>query len=248
MTPLSVVMIVKNESRNLPRCLDSLDWADEIVVLDTGSTDDTVDIARSRGCKTANLENWEGFGKAKQAAVELATHDWVLSIDADEVVSPELRKELQGLRQRDFEGLAWRLRRRSYYLGRSIRYCGWQNDAPLRLFHRRQGGFNSKPVHESVATDQKKRTCQGYLYHYTYPTREGHFSRMRLYGDLAARELSDKGKRSNPLEAIIRAKLKFLKMYILRLGFLDGWTGFQLCLNSAWGVGYKYFKLWKLGR
>lgn len=248
MTPLSVVMIVKNEGRNLGRCLDSLDWADEIVVLDTGSTDGTMDIARSRGCKTAGLEKWEGFGKAKQAAVELATHDWVLSIDADEVVSPDLRKELQGLRQRDFEGCAWRLRRRSYYLGRPIRYCGWQNDAPLRLFNRRRGGFNPKPVHESVVTDQKKHTCQAFLYHYTYPTRESHFSKMRFYGDLAARELSDKGKRSNPCEAIVRAKLKFLKMYFIRLGFLDGWTGFQLCLNSAWGVGYKYFKLWKLGR
>ncbi|MGC9361331.1 MAG: glycosyltransferase family 2 protein [Candidatus Syntrophosphaera sp.] len=248
MTPLSVVMIVKNEGRNLPRCLDSLGWADEIVVLDTGSNDGTMDIARSRGCKTAVLEKWEGFGKAKQAAVELATHDWVLSIDADEVVSAELQKELRGLMERDFEGLAWRLRRRSYYLGRPIRYCGWQNDAPLRLFDRRQGGFDSKPVHESVVTDQNKRACQGFLYHYTYPTRQSHFSKMRLYGDLAAKELAGRGKRSSPLEAVIRAKLKFLKMYFLRLGFLDGWTGFQLCLNSAWGVGYKYFKLWRLGR
>lgn len=248
MQKLSAVLIVKNESARLRRCLESLAWADEIVVLDTGSTDNTIDMALSLGCKTFSLEKWEGFGKARQAAVALATNDWVLSIDADELADPLLQKELLALRERDFEGKAWRLKRLSYYLDQPIRFCGWQNDAPLRIFDRRQGGFDARAVHESVHTTQGTGTCQGWLHHYTYPTRQDHFARMRFYGDLSAQRKLEQGRRSNPLDALLRAKLKFLKMYFLRLGFLDGAKGFRLCLDSAWGVWYKYHRLWQLGK
>lgn len=248
LTPLSAVLIVKNESAVIDRCLDSLYWVDEIVVLDTGSTDATLELCAKRGCRTYSLEKWEGFGKAKQEAVNLASHDWILSIDADEALGKWMDVEIKNLRLYGFDGCAWRLRRRSRYLGKVIRYCGWQNDAPLRIFNRKQGQFNANLVHEGIQTSQRINSCLTWLEHYSYPTREGHFAKMRFYGELSARQKKEAGKRSNPVEAVIQAALKFLKMYIFKLGFLDGRIGFQLCRNSAWGVWYKYHQLWKLGR
>ena len=120
MESLSAVLIVKNEEQNIARCLKSISWVEEIVVLDTGSTDETVNICKNYGAKVYYLDQWEGFGKAKQQAVDLATFDWILSIDADEEISPELQKELQELKNRGFDNFAWRLKRRSYYLGKPI--------------------------------------------------------------------------------------------------------------------------------
>lgn len=234
MVKLSITMITKNESANIAACLKTLSWADEIIILDTGSEDDTVEIAESLGADVFKLEIWEGFGRAKQHAVDLATNDWILSIDADERLSPELQKELIALRERDFEGKAWHLKRLSYYLGKPIRFCGWQNDAPLRLFNRSQGGFNDLPVHEGIKVQQRQDSCRHPMHHLTYPTLESHFSKIRLYAELA-----DQSKEAYPMAAL-RAAHKFFKMYIIKLGFLDGWHGFLLCKNSAWGIWYKY--------
>lgn len=234
MTQLSAVLITKNESSNISDCLKTLTWADEILVLDTGSTDDTLPTAEAMGAKVARLESWEGFGKAKQRAVELAGHDWILSIDADERLSPELIEELIALRKRDFEAKAWHIKRRSYYLGKAIRYCGWQNDAPLRLFNRKFGGFNDLPVHEGIRVSQERATCKSLMHHLTYPTVESHLKKMKLYGALAS------ATRENMFWAALRATHKFVKMYILKLGFLDGYHGYLLCKNSARGIWYKY--------
>ncbi|MCB5246197.1 MAG: glycosyltransferase family 2 protein [Candidatus Cloacimonetes bacterium] len=248
MAKVSAVMIVKNESANLKRCLPVLSWTDEIVVLDTGSEDDTIDLAQSFGCKTAKLDVWEGFGKAKQKAVSLAENDWILSLDADELLSEDLQEELKALSRQDFLNCAWRLKRKSFYEGKLIHFCGWQNDCPLRVFNRLKGNFNDLPVHEGVKTEMEKRCCKGILYHYPYTDKETHYQKMRFYGELRAKELKSKGKKSNPFIAALRGILKFLKMYILQLGFLDGRAGFLLCTRSAWGVWYKYHYLWKLSQ
>ncbi|MCB5265545.1 MAG: glycosyltransferase family 2 protein [Candidatus Cloacimonetes bacterium] len=234
MEKLSVVMITKNESANIADCLQTCAWADEIIVLDTGSEDDTVRIAKEQGAQVFKLERWAGFGLAKQQAVDLATNDWILSIDADERLSNELQKELIALRERDFEHKAWHLKRRSYYLGKPIRFCGWQNDAPLRVFNRTKGGFNDLVVHEGIKVQQSHDTCQNLMLHLTYPTLDSHFRKIRFYAELA-----DQKKESSPVAAL-RAAHKFFKMYIIKLGFLDGWQGFLLCKNSAWGIWYKY--------
>ncbi len=239
MEKISAILIVKNESRNLPDCLRSLHWVDEIVVLDTGSEDDTLQICRQYGCKTFQQSQWSGFGKAKQEVAALASNDWLLSIDADERLSPALQEELIALRQRGFEDKAWKLKRLSYYLGTAIRYCGWQNDAPLRIYNRKYGGFNDRNVHESIRVTQPKASCKAFMLHYTYHSQDSHFRKMRFYGDLARASMT---KQSLPLEAATRAMLKFIKMYIFRLGFLDGYTGFLLCKNSAWGIWYKYHR------
>lgn len=234
MAQLSAVLITKNESANIAACLATLSFADEIIVLDTGSMDDTCIKAEQAGARVYKQDKWGGFGIAKQQAVDHASHDWILSIDADERIGDELQAELISLKARDFEGKAWHLKRRSYYLGKAIRYCGWQNDAPLRVFDRRKGGFNDKAVHEGIKVSQDHATCKGLMHHLTYPTVESHFSKIRFYADLA------RLKRESGFKAALRAAHKFIKMYVFKLGFLDGYTGFMLCKNSAWGIWYKY--------
>ena len=245
---LSAVLIVKNEEANLGRCLKALQWADEITVLDTGSTDATMKIAADNGARVFVQTKWEGFGKAKQEAVDLARYDWILSIDADEVLSLELQQELIQLRNKAFENCAWRIKRRSYYLGRAIKHCGWNHDAPIRLFNRTAGRFNSNMVHEGIITQMPVRTCRQIMDHHTYPNVESHFAKMRSYSELWAHSESKKGRRSGSLFAIIQGGAKFIKMYLLQLGFLDGHEGFLLCKNSAWGVWYKYHYLARLGK
>ncbi len=239
---LSVTIITKNEEKNIERCLRSVKWADEIVVVDSGSQDKTRQICQTFGCRFVESE-WLGFGKTKQLAVDSARYDWILSIDADEELSQTLQQEIRELAGKGFDSNAYRIRRSSYYLGKIIKYCGWQHDAPLRLFNRKLGQFNDKPLHESVITSQKIAFLKNRMFHYTYPTLESHFRKMQFYGDIAAERLNKMGKKCSPPGAIFRGLIKFIKMYILQLGFLDGAIGFQLCKNSAWGVWYKYQRL-----
>jgi len=234
MVLLSAVLITKNECGNIAECLATLGVCDEIVVLDTGSTDETIPLAEKAGAKVYIQGKWEGFGKAKQRAVELASNDWILSIDADERISPELQRELSDLKRNDFENKAWHIKRLSYYLGKPIRHCGWQSDAPLRVFNRQYGTFNDKAVHEGVKTRQEKATCKALMHHLTYPDLDSHFHKIRFYADLAGK------KQESSFRAGLRAVHKFIKMYICKFGFLDGWHGFLLCKNSAWGIWYKY--------
>ena len=242
MNKISAVIITKNEEHNISQCLSSLTCADEIVVMDTGSTDRTIELCRSRGCNVFSIP-WNGFGDAKRQAVAAASNDWILSIDADEVLSPALAAEIQQAKNRDLGSCAYRIKRLSYYLGQPIHFCGWRKDQPLRLFNRLEGNFNDAPVHESVITTVPKHTFRNLMHHYTYPTVESHFAKMRFYAELNVQKKPD--KHVTPRSAVLRGIIKFFKMYLLQLGFLDGYKGFLLCKNSAWGVWYKYHLLWK---
>ncbi len=244
---LSVTIITKNESKNIVRCLNSVSWADEIVVVDSGSTDETVNICQKFNCLVIESD-WLGFGKTKQLAVNSASYDLILSIDADEELTLQLQREIKELVSRGLGNCAYRIRRSSFYLGKMIRFCGWQNDAPLRLFNRQVAAFNNKPLHESIITEQPVKTLKNRMLHYTYPTLESHFRKMKFYGDMAAKNLDAKGKNSSTIEALMRAFFKFIKMYLIQLGFLDGIIGFKLSKNSAWGVWYKYKRLAELHR
>jgi len=244
---LSVTIITKNEEFNIAKCLNSVSWADEIVVVDSGSTDNTLNICQDFKCKIIQSD-WLGFGKTKQLAVDSASNDWILSVDADEELTPALQKEIQSLSVCSYNNIAYRIRRNSFYLGKLIRYCGWQFDAPLRLFNREMSRFNDKPVHESVVTKQPVAILKNSMNHYTYPTIESHFKKMEFYGEIAAQQMLTKGKGSNLLYAYLRALVKFIKMYFLQFGLLDGVIGFKLCKNSAYGVWYKYKRLRDLRR
>ncbi len=247
MNSVSVVIITLNEENNIERCLQSVTWADEIIVLDTGSSDRTIELCHQFKCKVISSE-WLGFGKTKQKAVSSASHDWILSLDADEVITPVLASEISSLYDSDPPYQGYRIRRRSFYLGKPIRFCGWQKDKPLRLFNKRSGSFNTKPVHESVTINGRTGLLREYMLHYTYPDRATHFRKMRLYAELGAQMLRERGKRSSFCEAWLRGILKFLKMYVWGLGFLDGKAGLNLCLHSAWGVYYKYRLVWEKSR
>lgn len=244
---ISVAIITKNEEQNIERCLKSVQWADEIVVLDNGSTDRTPEICRQYATKVISQPEWLGFGPLKQLAVNSATHDWILSIDSDEEVSQGLKSEIRKISQQPaYRG--YRIKRQSFYLGQPIRFCGWQRDYPLRLFDRRYGNFNDNIVHESVRLNGPIATIEQPILHYTYPTIRSHIERMNRYTELGLIKLMSQHRSSSLFGAVARGVVKFIKMYFLQQGFRDGRIGFVLCYNSAFGVYLKYLKLWESQR
>lgn len=244
MGKLSATIITKNEEQNIERCLKSVNWADEIVVVDSGSTDSTVEICRKYNCKIIEA-NWLGFGLTKKLAVNSACCDWILSIDADEEVTPELKNKILSifLTKPDYSG--YRIKRKSFYLGKQIKHCGWNRDYPLRLFNRKFGNFNEKLVHESVNVEGKTKKIEEQLLHFTYPTIQTHIQKMNHYTDLIAEEKVNKNKKSGISLAVIRGLLQFLKTYLFQLGLLDGKQGLILAINSAFYTYLKYIKLWE---
>ncbi|MEE4311248.1 MAG: glycosyltransferase family 2 protein [candidate division KSB1 bacterium] len=243
---ITVTIITKNEETNIERCLKSVAWADEIVVADSGSTDATIEICKRHNCKII-MHEWLGFGPMKRLAVDSAMNHWIFSIDADEEVTDVLRQRIADvMKSPEYNG--YRIKRRSFYMGKPINYCGWQRDYQLRLFDRRFGNFNAKQVHESVQMSGEIGRIESPLLHYTYPTLHSHIQRMNRYADLGAQQLKDKGKSASIFSALMRGIVKFIKMYLFNFGILDGRRGFILCYNSAFGVYLKYIRLWELNR
>lgn len=239
---LSATIITHNEEENIEKCLKSLHWVDEIVVVDSYSQDRTVEICKKYNCNVIQTE-WLGFGKTKQVAVNHAVNDWILSIDSDEEVSETLTEKIKIiLADPKYDG--YKIKRNSFYLGKEIKHCGWNNDYPIRLFNKNYGRFNEKEVHESVVIDGTKGTIEDSIYHYTYPSISKHISKINRYTDLALKESNDKNTYSI-LTSIGLGFIKFVKMYFLQRGFLDGKAGFLLSMNSAIGVYLKYIKMWK---
>jgi glycosyltransferase involved in cell wall biosynthesis len=245
MNKLSVAIITKNEEKNIGRCLESVKWADEIVVVDSGSTDSTMEICKKYHCKIFQSP-WLGFSRTKQIAVDYCTNEWVLVIDADEEITPNLKvKILDTIKSPGFSG--YRIKRRSFYLGQLIQHCGWNKDYPLRLFEKAKGKFDNKIVHESIEMSYGKTgTIEEVMLHYTYPDLHSHLSKIDAYTSLGAAELFEQGESSSISKAVMRGIFKFIKMYFLQLGLFDGKTGFVLCINSAYGVCLKYLKLWEM--
>lgn len=238
---LSVTIITKNEEDNIQRCLNSVKWADEIVVVDSGSTDKTVDICKLYpNCKVHYIP-WQGFGKQKQTAINLTKNDWVLSLDADEEISQELKEDIKRILDNPLAN-GYKIKRKSYFLNKIINHCGWNNDYTLRLFNRFKGKFNQKLVHESVNIEGNATIINSPIIHYTYPKIEDHVTKMIRYSKLGA---MNKKANASIVNALIRGFLKFFKMYFLKLGFLDGKRGFILCFNSGFGVYLKYIYIWE---
>jgi len=242
----SVVIITKNEEKNIANCLQSVSWADEVVMVDSGSTDRTCEICLDFGCKLIKTK-WLGFGKTKKIAVDKATHNWIFSIDADEVVSPELKNKILEILKAP-KAVGYNIKRNSFYLGKKIHHCGWGKDYTLRLFNKEFGNFNEAILHESVMLKGKIEKIKEVLYHYTFTDISSHMLRMDKYAQLAAQKKFEERKSSTIAGAIIRGFVKFIKMYFLQLGFLDGKVGLILSYNSAFGIYLKYLKLWELNR
>jgi glycosyltransferase involved in cell wall biosynthesis len=247
LSKISAIIITRNESENIRRCLQSLSWTDEMVVVDAQSTDDTKNIASQFTSKVFDLE-WEGFGAAKRFAKNRASGEWILSVDADEVVSDKLREEIQRTisSQDPLEG--YYLPRGSSFLGRWIKHGGWYPDWVLRLFKKDKGEFTPRLVHEEVKVRGRCGYLKNHLLHYTDPDFEHYLRKLNQYTSLSALQLSREGKKAGLWGILLRPPATFVKMYFLRRGFLDGREGFILAVSSAFHVFAKYVKLCHLNR
>ena len=242
MTPLSVVIITHNEEYALPFALRSVAWADEIIVLDSGSTDKTLEVARAAGAKVYTRV-FDGYGPQKRYAVALATHDWILSIDADEVVSPELAAEIQELFRNEPGHRGYRFPISLVYHGKLLRFSGEYNKRFLRLFDRRAGNYSPDAVHEKVAVNGPVCRLVNRVYHYSFDNLADHFYKINRYSSISAEAMHGKGKCASRMKAIFRLPLTFLRIYILRLGILDGYEGFLYAFYTSVYTLTKYTKL-----
>ncbi len=239
---ISAVIITYNEARNLHRCLDSLqDIADEVVVMDAHSTDETPDLCRQRGVRFYQ-HPFDGYAAQKNRANALTRGDWILSLDADEALSPALRAAILAQRDRldDFD--AYSFNRLTNYCGHWIRHCGWYPDRKVRLFRRDFAYWGGPAVHEQLLLLPTARTgfLTGDLLHYSYYTEEEHRQRALRYAQLGAQGLYERGKRAHAWTPALRAAFKWLRNYVLLRGFLDGRAGWKVCQISAWETYWKY--------
>lgn len=244
---LSVIIITKNEQANIADCIESVSFADEVIVLDSGSTDQTTSIARQLGAKIYHTSVWPGFGPQKNKALDLATQPWVLSIDADERVTPELAQAILGVLQAP-KADAYTMARLSCFGGRWIRHSGWWPDRVLRLFKKDKARFKDVTVHESVIVKGTTAELSEHLIHYPYDNLEALVTKINHYSSAAATELHLKGKSVCLPLIVIKAVWTFIRIYIVRKGFLDGKQGFLLASLAGFGSFLRYSKLWFLKR
>lgn len=247
---ISACIIAFNEEKNIRRAIESVLWADEILVVDSESTDATREIAAELGAKVI-VQKWLGFSKQKQFAADSVAHDWILSVDADEVVSPELQREIQNLRKSSQENLAdgYKIPRLSFYMNRPIRHGGWYPDWQLRFYNRNAGKWKDVLVHESVQMngDAKVGKLKNDIFHYSFENAE-HHNRMitERYAPLAARQMFELGRKTSPLKIFTAGLTTFLQTYFLKLGFLDGLAGFSIAKFAAHHAYLKHILLWEL--
>jgi len=245
---LTVTVITYNESEHIAAALDSVAWADEIIVVDSGSTDGTAEIARAKATRVIERE-WPGYSAQKNFAADQASHDWVLSMDADERVTPQLAAEIRAVMARGPEARGYRIRRVSYYLERWIRSTDWFPDYQLRLYDRRAGRWNGLRIHESFRLrDGAPARLEGELEHYAYRDISHHLAKINAYTTLIAEQWHEEGRRTNLLAMAVHPWLAFLRNYILRAGFKDGTVGFVISLLNSYYVFLKLAKLWERQR
>lgn len=244
---LSVIIITKNEEQHISDCLESVSFADEVIVLDSGSTDKTVEIARRLGAIVQVSPDWPGFGPQKNRALDLATGDWVLSIDADERVTPELQAAIQAtLLAPSFD--AYQMARLSNFCGRWIRHSGWWPDYVTRLFKRGTARFTDVAIHERVQTTGSVGTLSGHFLHYPYADLAALINKVNRYSSDAALMMFQRGKRTSLAAVVGHSVWTFIRIYVIRRGFLDGREGFVLAAVAAAGSFFRYSKLLYLAR
>lgn len=243
-TNLSVIIITKNEASNIIECLNSVFFADEIIVFDSGSTDNTVALCRNFSDKVTVFEtsDWLGYGIQKERARQQATKDWVLSIDADERVSERLQKEiLSTLPKTQLDG--FEIRFHSEYCGKRIRFGDWINDKQMVLFRREKGRFVNDSIHERIELSGRVGKLKGIIHHLAFPNLESVLRKVNAYSTASAIQKNKQHIEGGVLKALGRGIWTFFRGYILRLGFLDGKRGFMLAVSNAEGSYYRYIKL-----
>lgn len=242
MTKLSAIIITKNEELNIERCLRSIAWVDEIVMVDSQSTDRTVEIAQNYKARVFSPE-WKGFGPAKQYALDQAQGDWILSIDADEEISFTLKNEILQLLESSPSFDGYEIPRKTQFLGRWILHSGWYPDYVLRLFRRDRGKFTPELVHERVEIEGRVGRLYNPLMHYSYATLEDFLRKMDQFSTLGAMELYRSNRKFSPFYFLFKPPFAFLKKLIIRQGWRDGWEGFLIAYLSSTSTLVKYAKL-----
>ena len=249
MPTLSVILITRNEEANLADCLASLEGiAQQIVVVDTNSSDRTLDIAKSYGAVIAQPQDWPGFGPQKNRALDLATGEWVLSLDADERLTPALKSEIVTAIHHSAHVDCFAIPRLSWYCGRFIRHSGWNPDYVDRLFQRGSARFSDDLVHERLLPSGQVAKLENPMLHYSFMNYSQVLQKIDRYSTASAEQAFAKGKTSTPLKAVLHGVWSFFRTYFLQAGFLDGPQGFTLAMSNAQGTYDRYIKLWHLIR
>lgn len=247
MASLSVILITKNEAENIRACIESVAWADEIIVVDSGSTDDTVAISKQLGAQV-HVHDWPGFGVQKNRALGYATKDWVLSLDADERVTPELRAEIETILKAGQTQDSYLVPRLSNYCGRFMYHSGWYPDLLPRLFRRGKARFSDDLVHERLIVEGSSGKLKGLLLHYAFDGMEEVLHKVNQYSTAGAAMMHKRGRKASLSGAVLRGLWSFFRTYILRGGILDGREGFMLAVSNAEGTYYRYLKLMLLNQ
>ena len=244
--PLTAIVPTFNEEDTLDECLGSVGFADEILVVDSFSTDRTPEIARRRGARFVQHE-YVNSATQKNWAIPQASHEWVLLVDADERVPPALAEEIAGILRDGPRARGYWMRRRNHFMGREMRHGGWETDAVIRLFPR-DARYQDREVHAEIDLPGPLPTLENPLLHFTFRSWKQYWPKVEKYTDWGASQAHRDGKRAGALSILLRPLLRFFRMYVLRLGFLDGAEGAQLALLGAFSVYLKYSKLWELSR
>jgi len=239
--PLSVVIITLNAGFHIRQCLESVKWAEEIIVLDSGSTDQTVEICREYS-SNVHQTDWPGFGRQKNRAIDYATQDWVLVLDADEYLSPELQTEIRYVIDQPTDIAAYQVRRLSTFMGKLIRHGDWGKDRIIRLFQKGTARFTDALVHESLVVKGKVGNLRAILQHDTVMSLESALRKMNEYSTLGAEQMKSRGRNASLLQAYFHGFWSFCRGYFINVGFLDGREGYLVALLAAQASFYKYVK------
>ena len=243
--PLTVTIITLNEAHHIAAAIDSAAWADEILVVDSGSTDDTVAIAAGKGVRVMH-RTWPGYVDQKNYAASVASHDWIFSLDADERITPALADDIRRVVASEPAERAFRVPRVTFHLGRWVRTTDFYPDYQTRLYDRRKARWQGKYVHESVVADGPSGQLQHELQHYSYRDLSDHLERINRYSTLAAQQMYESGRRASAVDLLAHPPAAFLRNYLLRGGFTDGMPGLTISLVNAYSVLLKFAKLWEL--
>ena len=242
---ISAVIIAFNEEDKIADAINSVKWADEILLVDSESTDRTKEISENLGAKVIT-QKWLGFSKQKQFAVDSAEHDWIFSLDADEVVSEELRDEILKLKNSANLADGYKIPRLSFYMNRPIRHGGWYPDWQIRFFNRQKGKWKDVLIHESVEIEGKVEKLSGDILHYSVENMAHHHRMIgERYAPLAAEQMFLRGRKTSPLKIATAGLTAFLQTYILKAGFLDGFAGFCIARFAAHHAFLKHLLLWE---
>ena len=249
MPTLSVILITRNEEANLEDCLASLEGiSQQIVIVDTNSSDRTLEIAQKYGSLITQPPDWPGFGPQKNRALDLATGEWVLSLDADERLTPALRSEILTAIHHSANIDCFAIPRLSWYCGRFIRHSGWSPDYVDRLFKRGTARFSDDLVHERLIPKDAVAKLENPMLHFSFMNYSQVLQKLDLYSTASAEQAYTQGKTSSPLKAVLHGAWAFVRTYFIRAGFLDGSQGFALAISNGQGTYYRYIKLWHLNQ